>query len=144
TCLELTNLMWGEGVVELDDRFLMCGYPRVLVDLKKNPFALRRPSFFLTHLYEGPKDNFEYPINELVHLMLHIQPEALHIETWTERTVPKLNGISGCSVWCWDPTPSQVWSPQSALKIVGIEVGVDRSDRRRWIRTTRWGLIARL
>lgn len=38
------------------------------------------------------------------------------------RQMPKLQGTSGASVWeVYDPRPGDVWSPQTALSVVGVQ-----------------------
>jgi hypothetical protein len=149
TALGLSNLLnsaarVSDGVVEIDDLFIMRGFPRETIDLKANPLALRRPTTVLTHHYDGSTDAFPFTFDTRLHLLLYSDPVGWDFETNRPGRPPRLSGISGCSVWCWNPRQEGLWTPERALRVIGVQVGVDMSDKRRWIRATLWNAVAGL
>lgn len=146
--LDLSALLWSKDADEIAvaDRYLMCGFSAELVDVQRDPGALRKPLFMATQRFSGAALEFSPPLDDRVHLIFHAPNFVTDIDTdeCHSTRLPSLRGISGCSIWNWLPRAdvSGLWSADKALKIIAIETGWDHSDARRWIKGTLWAAIA--
>jgi hypothetical protein len=58
-----------------------------------------------------------------------------------ETTIPALPGISGGPVWQVRRSTTSIWTPESALGLVGIQVSTDPRGER-YMRALRWEVVA--
>lgn len=78
------------------------------------------------------------PVNSDLDLFFNYDVEALDVEGNPIAT-PHLRGTSGASVWAYrEPEDMRVWSPESCLKIVGVQSSFLRG---RYFRAKSWAAV---
>jgi hypothetical protein len=117
------------------DRYVVVGYPAATVTKNGDNLTTKDLTQIYTTLYTGEVIGS----NGAHDLFLKLTREAKSL--WGQpREVPALPGISGGPVWQIRPSTSTVWTPESALALVGIQVSTDpRAER--YIRALRWEVV---
>jgi len=108
-----------------------------------DPRSYSVPMKVLAREYEGSLEDLwlEFRLDPYAHLLLTYE-RAWATEGGESRELPDPRGISGCSVWAVvGRQESAVWDPGDRVRIFAVETSVIRN---RWIRSTRWGVVARL
>jgi hypothetical protein len=136
--LTLANV--GMGTLKTTGWFFVCGYPEETTD-PAIPFAVRRPLALQTRPYSGSSDDLARALDQEREFLLE-HPAGVRDFLGEPCSVPRLTGMSGCSIWVTLPDGSGVWSAERMLRVVGIQTSVAQS--RKWIRATTWGTVARL
>ena len=81
------------------------------------------------------------PFNPAIDILLHHSKVAPHCDGG-EIMMPRLDGVSGSSVWAAPPLPlSRIWTPRSQIKVAGIQ---SSSLHGSYIRAKQWHLVAQL
>jgi hypothetical protein len=121
---------------------LLHGYP-IATSHIKNQIVRGKPASFVTGLYEGDPTNLfiENPYDPNIDLILQHTITGSLDHTPLQVLVPRLNGISGCSVWAAIPECEygpNLWSPQSAAKVIAVETSYIPGV---CIRTRKWANV---
>lgn len=125
------------------DLYCVCGFPAELStdgNVDGTPIGFT-PHYFLSYPYQGDVSQLpEYDSG--CHLLLHGQPSDA-VAIVGSGNLPKLNGISGCSIWKTNylAIGPEDWTPAHA-KIVAVETGVYRVEKA--IKATIWKSVATL
>jgi hypothetical protein len=121
-------------------RFVICGYPSALItERTKSGYAdlVATALIFYTNRIPVP-NGAQAPVDERIDLFFRHEKESKSL-TGESITSPKFQGISGASVWQTFPTPAgSIWTPQSALKVVGIQSGARHGD---YLRAKSWDYV---
>lgn len=99
------------------------------------------PFRFATSRYQGPTNVVGTVVDREVHLLLAHADRALDSLGEPLELPPSLGGISGCSIWTTlDRGGSdKLWTPDENVKVVAVQTHVARN---RWIRATKWVVVA--
>jgi hypothetical protein len=124
--------------------YILAGYPECMTTVDDTMINQRPIAFYTEILTDTPKGwvNFHNPSQDL---FFKLGTKARELFTGEEQSVPKLQGASGCVIWELSPYDGPLWTPQKALKAVGIQRSAKPADG--WFRATKWlpvaGLIAK-
>ena len=122
-------------VVADSNRFIVVGYPAQTVI--KDGQELRPTDLTQIHTRQYDGDVVGARGEQDLFLKLRRQGHGL----WAQPTVlPDLRGISGGPVWQAFESAALVWTPESALRLIGIEVSCDPRCER-YIRVLRWEVV---
>ena len=127
------------AIPERRQGFLVAGYPREVSSRVGFDLAAKFMAFATNALQSPPEDRDCRPGLDI---FLKHEKSGLGLDgKLTE--LPKLQGVSGGSVWVahHDSGTEVVWSPESHLKLVGIQVKYLRGSH---IRAISWQLVAEL
>lgn len=114
------------------NHYVVTGYPRVTVALIGRTLKPKD----LTQLHTGPYDGDVVGNRTPVDLFLKLDQTAQSL--WgSDITVPDLRGISGGPVWQVVSNTGEIWSPETSLRLVGIQVSCDPKGEK-YVRTLRW------
>lgn len=117
--------------------FLLCGYPSQWMSSTKQTLSGCFVMVYTTRLAEVPPEAAE-PINDRLDLFLCHADRGVNFRG-DPSSVPELGGTSGASVWQYHESRSQaVWSPESSLRIVGVQSSVFKN---RFIRAKSWEFV---
>ena len=141
--LTLADLLWSrEGDVTCDNRFVLCGFPEEIAAGNNTGLLSCRPFLMTSTVYQGDTSGFFPPLGD-AHLLLAHAAVQFDVETGLRLRSPRLHGISGATIWNWGRAPaSGLWAPERALKAVAVETGVDGREQPRWIKGTKWFVVA--
>lgn len=146
--------LWGPRTVAAAGA-LVCGYPAALSPPSPDLRCLR-PTALMTGPYMGNTDGLPFEYTPGTHVLLELRDHGWApgaAQPWPE-DVPRLDGISGCSVLVIGVSPEQqergrregrvepIFCPDAGLKLIGVEVGV--FPRRGMIRATGWVFVAQI
>lgn len=116
--------------------FIVAGYPAETVVKQGKELAPRD----LTQLHTSPYTGDIVGARGEYDLFLNLRREARGL--WgNPAIVPKLLGISGGPVWQVRKSTEEIWTPESALGLVGIQVSCDQSGEK-YVRALRWEVVA--
>jgi hypothetical protein len=120
--------------------FLLCGYPSERLQMSKGRLCGSPISGYTERLKEVP-ENAEAPVDERLDLFFHHNTQATNISGELIST-PRLGGTSGSSFWEYnEPVGQSVWTPESALRIIGIQHSFRRGE---FIRAKSWEFVRAL
>lgn len=134
TPLTLDNVYAGQRE---NGRFVIAGFPAAAVDATLRS-QVENPLLLGTDLYTGSDAQATRGIDFLLGY-----PDALYDQSWRPQPVPRLQGMSGASVWVLtteNRTAGGVWSPESTVKIAGIQVSAAHG---RFLRVVNWAAVGR-
>jgi hypothetical protein len=144
----LTYVKSGWRVLELEntDRaslagtFVLCGYPSARAWRTEDAIGGSLITAF-THRMSGISIEAPPPIHPELDLFFDYGEEAPDREGTTV-ALPHLRGTSGASVWEYrKPSGGQLWSPERALKIVGVQ---SASWEGRYFRAKNWAAVLKI
>lgn len=135
---ESYSVLGRANVATLDpdtDHFVVAGYPKATVVRQGQELI---PTD-LTQVHTGRYDGEVVGARGEHDLFLKLDRHARNL--WGHSVVvPNLPGISGGPVWQLHPSSSSIWTPESALDLVGIQVSTDCRGER-YIRALRWEVV---
>lgn len=118
-----------------NNHFVVAGYPAATVE--RNGFDLSTRD--LTQIHTSPYAGDVIGSRGEHDLFLKLKLSA-HDLWGNAKAVPKLPGISGGPVWQVHQSNALIWTPESALTLVAIQVSCDpRADR--YMRALRWEIV---
>lgn len=118
------------------DHYIVVGYPAETVAKRGKELTPRD----LTQIHTAPY------IGEVVGSRgqhdIFLKLDRQSRDLWgNSAAVPKLPGISGGPVWQVHPSTTSIWTPESALSLVGIQVSCDPRGEK-YMRVLRWEVVA--
>lgn len=123
------------GSLPFNARFVLSGYP--LEGTRWDGRDVGQSFLTLTTdpLHYVPEVQYPEPT---VDRFFYLQDEGELLDGST-RKIPKLQGLSGASLWAYtEPSPSELWTPQKTLRIVGVQSSYSRG---KWFRCTDWEAV---
>lgn len=117
------------------ERYVVVGYPASTVTCKGDTLTTPDLTQIHTSRYLGDVDGERGPQD----FFLKLAREGLGL--WgQEKPVPWLPGISGGPVWQVRSASPEIWTPESVLSLVGIQVSCDKRGER-YMRALRWEVV---
>jgi len=108
--------------------------------IARGPNLPGRPVGIITGKYDGLPQGTADPFDEQHDMLLEWPPNPITIDG-EPVTPPRLHGVSGASGWAFEPEQGRrkcVWTPDTQLKLVGIQIGAKQGE---YIRGKRWHLL---
>jgi len=120
---------------------ILAGYPECMTTVGDMTIDQRPLAYYTEMLSDPPRGwvDFHNPAQDL---FFKLEKEARELFSGKDVEVPKLQGASGCVIWEMSPYDGPLWTPQRALKAVGIQRSQKPHDG--WFRATRWLPVAQL
>jgi hypothetical protein len=116
-------------------RYIVVGYPSETVVKDGKELT---PSD-LTQIYTVRYDGEVIGLRGAHDVFLELDRQSKNL--WgNAASVPKLPGISGGPVWQVRPSTTGIWTPESVLSLVGIQVSCDPLGER-YMRVLRWEMV---
>ncbi|MCZ8195751.1 MAG: hypothetical protein ACK5SF_08625 [Hyphomonadaceae bacterium] len=123
-----------------DNEVMLVGFPSATMSVAGTTFT-GKPISINTQPIKGCPDNAKPPVNLDLDLFLEFPKEAV-ISTSQIVGLPLMGGMSGCAIWQTQPTlENKIWSPESTLRLVGIQSSVRSGS---YFRGKRWRYIESL
>lgn len=122
-----------------DGAFFLSGYPG---SLTKNSGGWLQGVFATAYTQRIPDtpSGASAPVIPELDLFFNYGHEATSI-TGKQVETPKLPGTSGASVWEHKPTSTAVWTPESAVRVVGVQSAYVHS---KYFRAKNWLAVAKV
>lgn len=122
-----------------DGAFFLSGYPG---SLTKNSGGWLQGAFATAYTQRIPDIPSEAlaPIIPDLDLFFDYGHEATSI-TGKQVATPELPGVSGASVWEHKPTSTAVWTPESVVRVVGVQSAYVHS---KYFRAKNWWAVAKV
>lgn len=118
-----------------EDHYIIAGYPAETVTLTGKTLTPRDLTQIHTGKYDGEILGTRTPYDHFFKLSRSAQ------SLWGQAAeVPNIKGISGGPVWQLRESTSPVWSPESALRLVAVQVSCDAKGER-YIRALSWAVV---
>ena len=117
--------------------FIVVGHPASMIEATRD--GLNSRAVFVKTTRIEAHSALEYKARPEFELFLAFGKMATS-ESGAQIDTPRMNGVSGASVWVVVESAGIAWSPASILRVVGVLWSVDRS---RFMRATDWRAIAR-
>lgn len=132
TVLSTSNL---EKPVPEDDHYIVAGYPTETITRIGRTLTPRDLTQIHTCLYNGEV------LGERTLYDLFLKLDGTAQSLWGHSvTVPSIKGISGGPVWQVRESVSAIWSPESSLRLVAIQVSCD-PRREQYMRALSWSVV---
>jgi hypothetical protein len=128
-----------------DVAFFLHGYPQI-TSPKVGAEIRAVPVSLVMGLYEGPLDGFREnaPYDQSADLLLVHRAQGFEPGVG-QSEVPKLDGMSGSSIWAVDLPRSDskgpILSPRESAKIIAVMISAYDNH---WIRSKRWSVVERI
>lgn len=132
TCLSQSDL----SECPTDGDFYLFGFPFENLNIHANGVQ-SQPLALFTKRHAGiPMDAMDQrePVYSDVDLFFHHKKSGINLDG-RSFNLPRLGGMSGCSVWSYINPTDALWTPQSALKVVGVQSGFIENS---YIRAKSW------
>lgn len=118
-----------------DDHFIIAGYPAETVSRAGMTLTPKDLTQIHTSVYDGEVIGTRTPYD----LFFKLDRKAQSL--WGHPVpVPDIQGISGGPVWQVRESTSQVWTPESVLRLVAIQVSCDPKGER-YMRALSWVVV---
>lgn len=132
TVLSEANIKHGECD---NDHYIVPGYPTATVSRQDNQLKTKDLTQIYTTRYDGPVVGARTQFDHFLKLSRTAKRLWGHVIE-----VPDLRGISGAPVWQVCESRTSIWTPESILHLVGIQVAVDpRAEK--YIRVLSWDVV---
>jgi hypothetical protein len=117
------------------DHFVVAGFPHATIDRDGNTLKPRDLTQIHTLPYTGDVIGNRGPHD----LFYQLKPTAADL--WgNDRELPKLPGISGGPVWQVLDSDALIWTPESCLRLVALQVSCDPRNER-YMRALTWEAV---
>jgi hypothetical protein len=133
--LENTSIASKQGI------FLLCGYPSERNTRDREAIRGQLIHVFSERISETPS-SASAPVRPDVDLFFTHHLHARDVDGQTIRTT-NLRGTSGAPVWEYrrKPSTTMFWTPESSLKIVGVQVSAKHDE---FFRAVNWALVLQI
>ena len=119
---------------------VLIGYPSATLD-RKDMRITGRPSGIVTALLGDIPVNSAPPVNTTLDVFLQLPRKAI-AKGGAIVDIPPIQGMSGCAIWqLRETTDGELWSPDRALRLVGIQSSALSGS---YFRGKRWAYIHHL
>lgn len=120
----------------VEETFIVGGYPSGAATYQQGVLSPSR----MLKLFTKPYQEVTAPKTPEHDILLKYSKVGKSV-TGTERSTPDLHGVSGAVVYVRAAAEFTVWSPEQALRPVGIQVSAKHDE---YIRVKKWSLIQQL
>lgn len=107
------------GAASPKGTFVLAGYPSARLIKRGDMLGGTLVTLYTERMCQQPIEAEPEP-HPLIDMFFHLDDEGTLLDG-SQGKIPKLEGMSGASIWEAASNPSHVWSPQSHLKIVGVQ-----------------------
>jgi len=112
---------------------ILAGYPAALTTVSSEAID-QTPFAYYSEMLDGPKGWVDFH-NPALDLFFRLEGKA-ELFSGKAEDVPRLNGASGCVIWELRRYDGPVWTPEKALRAIGIQRSSKPADG--WFRATNW------
>ena len=124
-----------EHLVPEDEHYIVSGYPAETITRMGKTLTPRDLTQIHTCRYSGEVVGTRTPYD------IFLKLDRIAHGLWGQSVaVPSIKGISGGPVWQVRDSISPIWSPESALRLVAIQVSCD-SKGERYMRALSWSVV---
>lgn len=113
--------------------FLISGYPSSRAVIKGQSIGGSFNTIYTERISDLPT-NAAPPVDSDLDMFFHYDTEAEGLDGGSVKT-PDLPGVSGSSIWEYNDVSNGLWTPEKALKVVGIETSWKKGE---YVRGKTW------
>jgi hypothetical protein len=114
--------------------FVLSGFPVALGSHMNGKVLAPMATVYTERLLDVPTEA-KIPVDPTLDLFFHYDKEGVTLSNHPF-TSPSLKGASGGSVWEYTPVRGALWSPEAAVKVIGVQSAFLRDQ---YFRAKNWG-----